>query len=203
MNGNSILRNAGLAVALIAGVSAPALANKLIKAGQTVEVAKSDLQATPKIDWNRLNLRTGRDAETWTLDGELLNDVTFYGEIEDGKTLFREVDKRNRPLPRFSSTMLLTDIPAMLESSYRIARETPIFEITNAEPTTFAGRKGIRFAYEFLGPDEVRRRGEASAAIIDGKLYMSSYEAPMLHFFDKSVEAYREVLASLKIEDSR
>lgn len=191
-----------LAFALAAGACAPALAHKLIAAGEVVEVAKSDLRATPAIDWNKLKQRTGRDAETWTLDGELLNDLTFYGGVDEGKTLFKEVDKRNRPLPKFSGTMLLTDIPAMLESSYRIARDVTIFEMTNAAPTTFAGHNGVRFTYDFVGPDGVRRRGEASAAIIGGKLYMSSFEAPVLYFFDRSVEDYRRVLASLSLAKS-
>ena len=191
-----------LAIGTLAAIAAtqPLAAHKLREAGETVEVAKSDLTVTPSIAWNRLNPRSGKDNETWTLDGEELNDVTFYGQVEDGKTLLLEVDKRNRPLPKFSETMLLTDIPPLLETTYRIARDLTLFEITGMEPVELSSHKAIRFTYEFVGPDEVRRKGEADAAIVDGALYMVTYEAPRIFFFDQSVEKYRQLRDSMALE---
>ena len=182
------------ALSLTALSLSPAVANDLRRSGEPTKVAKSDLTVTPAIDWNKLNARPGGDAETWTLDGELLNDVSFYGGIEDDKALFREVDKKNRPLPRFRKTMLLADIPTMLESSYRIARDVSIFEIGAIEPRQVAGRKGIHFTYSFVGSDELRRNGEADGTIVDGKLYLSTYEAPALYYFDRSLADYRALV---------
>jgi hypothetical protein len=187
------------AVMLSLSLSTPAAANRLIAANVAVPVAKSDLQVTPTIDWNKLNARPGRNSETWTQDGELLNDLSFYGGIEDGKTLFREVNKRNRPLPRFSETMLLTDIPMLLESSYRIARDVSIFSIDSTEPAKVAGRDGVHFTYSFVSPDELRRNGEAHAVIANGRLYMATFEAPTLYYFENYVGVYRQVAASLRI----
>jgi hypothetical protein len=189
-----------LAAAIVA-LPAAAAANDLRERGKPVAVAKSALTVTPGMDWNKLNQRPGRDSETWTLDGELLNDVSFYGGIEHDKTLFREVDKKNRPLPRFSKTMLLSDLPAMLESSYRIARDVSIFEIGAVVPAQVAGGKGIHFTYSFVGPDELRRNGEADGTIIDGKLYMATYEAPALYYFDRSLPAYRALVGSFRLAD--
>jgi hypothetical protein len=188
------------AAVALATLSAAAFANDLPTAGKPVEVAKSALTVTPGIDWNKLNQRPGKDSETWTLDGELLNDVSFYGGIEPDKTLFREIDKKNRPLPRFSATMLLSDLPTMLESSYRIARDVSIFEIGAVVPTQLAGRKGIHFTYSFVGPDELRRNGEADGMIVDGKLYMATYEAPALYYFDRSLPAYRALVKSFALK---
>jgi len=201
MTMNITTRMRWFALGTLAAVAAtqPLAAHKLREAGVTVEVAKSDLTVTPSVAWNRLNPRTGKDNETWTLDGEELNDVTFYGQVEEGKTLLLEVDKRNRPLPRFSDTMLLTDIPPMLETTYRIARDLRLFEITGMEPAELSGHKAIRFTYEFVGPDEVRRKGEADAAIVDGALYMMTYEAPQIFFFDQSLEKYRQLRDSMAL----
>lgn len=181
--------------------SMPAAAgNSLISAGDKRKVAKSDLSITPTREWNKLDERPGKRAETWTLDGDALNDVTFYGGIEPGKTLFAEVDKRNRPLPRVSATMLITDIPVLFESSYRIALNTSLITIDSVEPTLFAGHKGVRFTYSFVKQGEdVHRRGEARAAIIKGKLYMISYEAPTLHYFDRSLSAFRQLADSARL----
>lgn len=178
--------------------AAPAMAgNRLIAAGQKTVVAKSTLAITPSSEWNKLGARPGRNAETWTLDGDALNDVTFYGGIANGKTLFAEVDKRNKPLPRVSATMLITDIPVLFETSYRIALDTPLISIDSVEPSVFAGAKGVRFTYSFTKQGEdVHRRGEARGAMIKGALYMITYEAPALHYFDKSIAAYRQLADS-------
>ena len=181
--------------------AAPALAgNKLIPQGQPVLVAKSPLTITPDHEWNKMGARPGRNSETWTLDGDGLNDVTFYGGVVSGKTLFREVSKKNKPLPRFSATMLLTDIPALFENSYSIALNTQLMKVDGVTPTTFLGAKGVHFTYSFSRPDEeVRRKGEASAAIIGGKLYMISFEAPNVYYFDRDIASYRAIVASARL----
>lgn len=176
----------------------PAIAgNSLVAPGARVLVAKSTLAVTPASEWNKLGARPGRNSESWTLDGDGLNEITFYGGIADGRTLFREVDKRNRPLPKVSSTMLITDIPALLESSYRIALDTPLMTITSVEPDIFAGAKGVRFNYSYTRPgDDIRRMGEARAAMIGGQLYMATYEAPALYYFDRDLAAFRQIAES-------
>lgn len=190
--------------ALIAAmvIATPAIAgNSLIGAGQPVAVAKSTLTVIADREWNKLGARPGRHSETWTLDGDGLNDLTFYGGIESGRTLFREVSKKTRPLPRFSSTMLLTDIPALVEQSYRIALGTPLMTIDSIEPSTFAGAKGVRFTYSFTKPgEEVQRSGQARAAIIRGKLYMMSFEAPTIHFYARDFKSFDKVAATARLQ---
>jgi len=192
---------ARLAVMLALAVTAPASAGyRLMAAGQMASVGSRGLSVTPPDAWNRLGQRIGRNAESWTLDGLSLNDLTFYAGIDDGRTLFREVDKRERPLPHFSSTMLPTDIPQLFETSYRIAASTALFEIGRVEPASFAGRPGVRFAYSFVQQgEEVRRTGEATGAIIDGRLYLIAFEAPAVHFFARDADKYRAMVATAQV----
>ncbi len=190
-----------LSVALAVALASPAAAGyKLMAAGKPVAVAKSALTVTPSVDWNRLGARPGRNAESWTLDGLSLNDLTFYGGIQNNKTLFREVDKKNRPLPRFSSTMLLPDIAALFESSYRIAGSTSLFSIDSMDPAKFGGHEGFKFTYSFTVQDEeVERKGVAYGAIVGGKLYVATYEAPKIHYFAKHLPAFEALAAASKI----
>jgi len=174
--------------------------NTLVRAGQRVAVAKSAMTVMPGTEWNKLGARPGRNSETWTQDGEALNDLTFYGGIEVGRPLFREVDKKNRPLPKVSATMLVTDIPVLLENSYRVALDTSSFGIDVIEPARFAGNDGVRFTYHFSKQNEtLQRRGEARGAVIGGKLYMITYEAPGLYYYDRSAAAFRSVADSVKL----
>ncbi|MEO7169733.1 MAG: hypothetical protein ABIY39_05085 [Sphingomonas sp.] len=188
-------------VAFALFVAGPAVAgNKLIAQGASVAVAKSPLTITPDREWNKMGARPGRNSETWTIDGDGLNDLTFYGGIENDRTLFREIDKRSKPLPRFSSTMLLTDLPVLFENSYSIALSTQLMKIDSVEPTTFLGQKGIHFSYTFSKMnEEVRRKGVASAAIIGGKLFMITFEAPDVFYYERDLPAYRAIIAKATV----
>jgi hypothetical protein len=189
-----------LALTLTACIATSAMAgNSLVAPNKSVQVAKSALAVTPSSEWNKLGARPGSNGETWTLDGDGLNKVTFYGGVVDGKTLFREVDKRNKPLPKVSGTMLPTDIPVLLESSYRIALGTSLFSIDHMEPTKLSGADGVKFSYSFvLQGDDVRRKGEGRAAMKSGQLYMITYEAPALYYFDRTLPAFQKLADSMR-----
>jgi hypothetical protein len=189
-------------VALSVVIAAPVSAGgfKLVLSGQTATVLKSDLKVTPPQDWNRLGSRIGRNAESWTLDGLTLNDLTFYGGILDNTTLFRAADKKNKPLPNFSKTMLAPDIAQLFESSYRIANETSLMSIDKIEPAKFSGQTGFRFTYNFtIQNEEVKRIGEARGAIVNGKLYMITFEAPSIYYYDRDIESFRKIADSAVI----
>ena len=193
LRANGIVR---VTLALLLATSAPA-ANTLVHPAKPIKVAGSPLAVTPPQEWNRLGRAPGRHAEAWTLDGAPLNQLIFYGGIETGSPLYREHKRRQRPLPHFSSTMLLTDIPPLLESSYRVSLGTTLITLGRAEPVTFAGRRGIRFAYDFtVQSDEVHRQGEGWATIADGHLYMITFEAPAIHYFAAGIAAARAVAES-------
>ena len=181
-------------------VAAPALAYRLMLRGQPVAVAASGLFVVPAIDWSRTRSPPGLHAESWTLDGISLNDVTFFGGILDRQAMFREVDRRNRPLPRFSASMLPTDVVQLFENSFRIVGDTSLFTVTGVSPARFAGRRGFRFAYSFVRRDEeVRRLGEGTGAVIDGRLYLITYQAPAIHYFATNLGDYRAIVASARV----
>ena len=171
-------------------------AHGLRERGQAVAIAKSPVTVTPPRDWNRLDGRPGKFAETWTLDGEQLNDVTFYTGVESGEPLVRERNRKREPLPKFRSTTLLAEVPELLEGTYRAARGVATFTVTTAQPGSFLGKPGIRFTYAYTDADELPRMGEARAVLIGGKLYMATFDAPRLYYFDRFVGDYRALADS-------
>lgn len=190
------MKSALIAIALLTG--GPAFANSLVPPGPRTAIAKSSISATPADEWNKLTRNEGKNTEIWTIDGDGLNKVTFLGGIAPGMPIMREVDRKNLPLPKVTANMLITDIPALLESTYRVRYGVNRMSIDSQEPATISGQKGIRFTYSFTRDDEVSRKGEALGAVIGGKLYLVAYEAPALYFFDKDVEKYRRVAETLK-----
>ena len=185
-----MLKAALFAIVLVA-YGSTALANGYREKGKAVAVASSKMVVTPPRDWNRLSIKPGKRAETWTLDGEQLNDVTFYGGIEPGDPLIREVNKKRAPLPKLTQSTLLVEIPELLEATYRTAKEIGSFTLSSSSPDRFLGHEGIRFTYEYVDNDNLHRRGEARATLVEGVLYMTTYDAPKIHYFDKSLSDYR------------
>lgn len=175
-------------------------AHKLVKANEVIKVAKSDVTVSPSIDWNRISQRPGESAERWTLDGELLNDVLFFGGVQDGRPLLREVDKRDNPLPKFSADMLLIDLPSLVGSTFRVAKGHQTFEVNEVRPVKFLGEDGVRFEFSTVGSDDIRRRGRAVATIRSGRLYMMTFEAPEVYFFGLHEEKFEQLISSARLQ---
>lgn len=170
---------------------------KVMGAGQPVAVAKSGMKVTPNSAWNRWSARPSKKGEIWTQDGVSLNELSFFAGIAPGEALFRERNKKDKPLPRFSADMLAPEIVQLFEATSRITLQTSLFEIDSVEPTTFLGKPGVRFTYHYsIQGDELRRNGEARAAVVNGKLYLSNFAAPAIHYFDASIGEVRGIMDS-------
>lgn len=188
-----------LFLAVVALPPSVATAHKLRPQGVAVTIADSPLTVTPGRDWNRLDGNIGKHTETWTLDGGQLNDLTFFAGIEPGKPLVRERRKKREPLPKFGSTTLLAEVPELFEATYRDYKQIADFRMVDIQPATFLGQQGVVFAYEYVDQDELTRKGEAHAAIIGGRLYMVSFDAPRLHYFDRGIQDFRRIVESARL----
>lgn len=186
-----------IGVLALAMASTGADAHKLRERAKPAEVAEA-FAVTPTRDWNRLDGNRGKNTETWTLDGEQLNELTFYGGIEPGRPLLRERNKKTDPLPKFDAATLAVEIPELLEGTYRTAKGTTAFEVTALEPSRFLDTDGITFSYRYVDGEHLVRKGEAKAAIIGGKLFMMTFEAPRLHYFDRGIGEFRKMSESAK-----
>jgi hypothetical protein len=180
-------------------VTTAADAHKLRQRGEAVTVADSSLTVTPTGDWNSLSKKVGKNTETWTLDGEQLNDVTFFGGIAAGSSLVKEKSKKRDPMPKFTKETLLIEVPELLERTYRTYKNSGSFRGLSAEPKEFLGRDGVVFTYEYTDQDELTRKGEANAVIIGGKLYMITFDAPRLNYFDKGIAQFRALTSTANL----
>jgi hypothetical protein len=186
----------GLVAVSLLLVATAAPAHKLRLRGEAVAVAGSTVTVTPSRDWNTLSRKLGKNTETWTVDGEQLNDVTFFAGIPAGMPLVKERNKKRDPLPKFTRTTLLVEIPELLEGTHRTFKNSGSFRLLSSEPGQFLGKDGVSFTYEFIDADELTRRGEARATIIGGKLYMITFEAPRLNYFDAAATDFRALASS-------
>lgn len=189
-----------LSAALALAGAAQAREYDLLKASEPTRVANSYLAVTPSIDWNQLGHKPGSNAEIWTLNGLTLDALTFYGGIKNDETMVKDALKKDRPLPHFMSTMLAPDVEQLFEENHRLANDTTIFHLDKMEPATFLKGDGFRFEYTYTAKDEVERKGLAMGAVRNGKLYLISFEAPRIYYFDNGKVAAEAIMASAVLE---
>lgn len=187
-----------LAASLAISIPSVVEANAYREQGKEVEVADSAFILVPPRDWNRLDWKPGKFTEVWTLDGELLNDVTFYGGVPAGQPLVKERSKKHEPLPKFEKATLIAEIPELLERTYRAYKKIGSFSLTSSQPEQFLGGQGIRFTYDYVDADQLPRKGEARAVLLSGKLYMATFDAPRLSYFDKAIGDARALIDSAR-----
>jgi hypothetical protein len=172
----------------------------LVKA-DNIAVARGTMKVHPSIAWNKVP-RTAFDVaseETWTQNGPLLDSITFIGGLSDGEAIAKQRKKDDRKVPVFRSSMTPQDLVSMVESYYRIRGQITVFETTEVKPVTFLGRPGVEFNFNYVGADDVKRRGRSFLAIVDSKLYFMALDATTLHYFDAALPEFVAIAASAKI----
>ncbi len=198
---NQIRSHGGiLAMATMLFTTTPLSAHDFRPAGTAVSVAKSALTVTPPRDFNAMSIKPGKNVEIWSLDGERLNSITFFGGISAGSSLYKERNKKREPLPKLRKDTLIVEIPELLEGTIRAYNQIANFNVTGSDPSKFMGNAAISFTYNFVDKDELPRLGEAIGTIIDGKLYMVTVEAPRLHYFERVRNDFQAIVQSAKFK---
>ena len=168
---------------------------------QPDSVARDTMRVTPSVAWNRIP-RQPYDIdreENWTLNGPLLDGLTFIGGLENDRRIVQQRKKADRLVPNFRSDMSPQDIAAMIESFYRIRAGSTEFTMTGLQPRSFVGASGFQFDYEHLGGDEVRRQGRAVGAIVNGRFHLALFDAAKMHYFPAGVAEFERIVESARI----
>jgi hypothetical protein len=166
-----------------------------------VSVAKNSMNVRPSIAWNKAP-GTPFDIpqeENWTQNGPLLDSITFIGALPSGQAIAKQRKKDDRKVPVFRADMTPQDLVSMIESYYRIKLGATIFESTSVKPATLVGHPGLQFDYNYIGGDEVKRRGRSMIAIVDSKLYLISLDGAAVHYFDASLREFEAIVASASV----
>jgi hypothetical protein len=162
------------------------------------DVARDSMRVAPTMEWNRAR-RTYYDIsreENWTLNGPLLDSLTFVGGLEPGRTIVRQRRRDERQVPLFRADMSPQEIASLIESFYRIRAGSVRFETTGLRPRPFLGHPGFQFDYDHLDSSETERRGRAVGAVVDGRLYLVLLEGTRLHYFPAALPEFERIVES-------
>ena len=166
-----------------------------------VRVGDNSLAVTPPREWNKISSRLFtdiRDVEDWTQNGPYLDGVSFVTGLKDGKALVYQRRREDRQVPKFRANMTPFEISAMVESLYRVRGGAVDFKTVSLTPRGFLGANGFQYDFEHLDSDEVRRKGRAVGAVIDGKLYLMLFDAARSHYFNASLPDFEAMVASAR-----
>jgi hypothetical protein len=155
-------------------------------------VAAGRMAVAPPQAWNRVPRGTYdiREEENWTLNGPILDSVSFVAGLKDGKAIVRQRRRDDRQVPVFRANMTPPEIVAMIESFYRIRAGAAEFAVTGLKPATFVGNRGFQLDYDYLDGNEIKRRGRSYGAVVNGQLYLMLLDATRMHYFDAALPGF-------------
>jgi hypothetical protein len=167
-----------------------------------VLVGDHSLSVSAPRPWNRhspILFEDIRQVEDWTLNGPLLDGMSFVTGLQDGKSLIRQRRSTSQQVPKFRSDMTPPEIAAMIESLYRVRGGAVDFRTLSLQPRPFLGANGFQLDYEHLDDDELWRRGRAVGAVINGELYLILLDAAKSHYYDAALPDFEAVVASAQL----
>jgi len=166
-----------------------------------VRVGDNSLAVTPPREWNKISASVFTDIRTvedWTQNGPYLDGISFVTGLKDGKALVYQRSRDDRQVPKFRSNMTPPEIAAMVESLFRVRAGTVDFTTTALAPRQFLGANGFQFDFEHLDSDEVRRKGRAVGAVVDGKLYLILFDAARSHYYNALLPDFEAIVSSAR-----
>lgn len=182
---------------------------------QLVPAGKVELQGQVELEtplaWNGT---VDSDIFLWTLDGPALQQMIFHVGIKDDKTLFDEVNheakehwlmklagkERDLVTLKFKKSMTEFEIMDLFTATYTAIYEGQSVTADKLAPAVVGGQPGFRFEYSYAAKDEVRRRGFATGAVVDDKLYIVHYQGSSIYHFDRNLADAERIVASIKFK---
>jgi hypothetical protein len=200
---DTILMLAALPLAACAGGGTGGFGSggySLVRVKET-RVGDDSMAVTPPREWNKISSSLFVDihaVEDWTQNGPYLDGISFVTGLKDGKALVYQRSRDDRQVPKFRSNMTPPEIAAMIESLFRVRAGAVDFTTVSLAPRPFLGTNGFQLDYEHLDSDEVRRKGRAVGAIIDGRLYLILFDAARSHYYNALLPDFETIVNSAR-----
>ena len=168
-----------------------------------LQVGDGSLSVAPPRPWNRhrpILFEDVRAVEDWTLNGPLLDGMSFVTGLKTGKSLIRQRRRESQQVPAFRDNMTPPEIAAMIESLYRVRGGAVDFRTLSLQPRPFLGTNGFQLDYDHLDEDELWRRGRAVGAVVNGQLYLILFDAAKSHYYDAALPDFEAIVASAELK---
>jgi hypothetical protein len=169
-----------------------------------VEVGDGGMTVVAPRPWNErrrsILFDDVRDVEDWTLNGPILDGISFVSGMKSGRYLIRQRKSADQQVPKFRADMTPPEIAAMLESLFRVRGGAVEFRTLNLQPRPFLGAaNGFQLDYEHLDSDELWRKGRVVGAVIGDRLYLVMFDAARSHYYNAALPDFEAIVGSAQI----
>jgi hypothetical protein len=167
-----------------------------------VNVGNGTLSVAPPRPWNRhrpIFFEDIREVEDWTLNGPLLDGMSFVTGLKNDKSLIRQRLTTTQEVPKFRSVTTPPEVAASFFSLFRVRGGSVDFRIVSLQPRPFLGTNGFQLDFEHLDDDELWRKGRAVGAVIGGRLYLILLDAAKAHYYGEALPDFEAVTASARL----
>lgn len=152
-----------------------------------------DMKLVPQTKWNVTN---GPVEQIWTKNGPLLDRVDVYGGLEDGDVLVRVWGKENPH--HFKKGMTSLEVVELYKNSLTFSGGINV-EIGEIKPAKLGGQDGFEFEFSLRDSGGLKKKGLVRGAISNEKLYLMSFNAPVLHYYDLVYADALELMGSAQL----
>lgn len=168
-----------------------------------VEVGNGTMSVAAPRPWNRYRttlFESVRETEDWTLNGPLLDGISYVTGLKSGRYLIRQSKRDDQQVPKFRDDMTAPEIAAMIETLFRVRGGTVEFRTLSLQPRPFLGAaNGFQYDYEHLDSDELWRQGRMVGAVINGRLYLILLDAAKSHYYPDTLPDFEAIVASARL----
>jgi hypothetical protein len=174
----------------------PALAAwKVVGEGETFSHPKSGYSIRYPTGWRWIKMPFG-DETVAPRDGVPIQAISV--DFRKHKKAFRVLNQDSTP------AMLPQELAEKIIAEATQARSLQNVEILSDEPTTLAGRPGFRVLFSYrtaVDAGSIRFREIVVGANSPQGIFIVSYRAPVLHYFEHDLATFEQALATFSISD--
>ncbi len=168
-----------------------------------VNVGNGAMSVAAPRPWNRHRATLFEDVpetEDWTLNGPLLDGISFVTGLKSGRYLTRQRKSADQQVPKFRDDMTAPEIAAMIETLFRVRGGTVEFKTLSLQPRPFLGAaNGFEMDYEHLDSDELWRQGRMVGAVINGRLYLILLDAAKSQYYPDTLPDFEAIVSSAQL----
>ncbi len=146
------------------------------------------------IAWSRLP-PSAPSREAWTVNGPLLDLLTFTSGLSSGQPLFAGLE--GSP-PTFRADMSAPEIAELIGATMTAAGATG-FRMIAARPWRTGDAEGFRFDYRYEDKSGLEKRGTAVGLVREGRLWMIDFRAAADHFFQSLAPAVERIFETASL----
>jgi len=162
------------------------------------QIDMDGIMLTPTDGWNSVTKGISpKGIKMWTADGMMLNSIMFFSEIADGKPLVKADTEEQYPV--YAANMLPNEVMELVESTVAKLYNGTISGTGKLKPIKIGTDPGFQFTIDFIGEDNVPRRLFAAGTTKNEMLYLVTYQATQLYYYDKHLAEVTSMVGNMVI----